>query len=67
MLANYLTSASPPPEELQAVAAKLPSSWLYTLDGADHGFSVLKSSNRNRQDVWNEATDAFLGWLDDLG
>ena len=36
---------------------------VHLLEGADHGFSVLKSSGRAREDVWAEATDALGEWL----
>ncbi len=54
------------PEELQAAAACVPRALVYVLDGANHGFSVLKSSGKTRQDVWAEAVDATLAWLDDV-
>jgi hypothetical protein len=34
------------------------------LEGADHGFATLKSSGQTRQDVWAEAVDALLAFLD---
>lgn len=54
------------PEELETVAARIPDATVHILDGADHGFSVLKSSNRTRQDVWDEATGALLRLIDHL-
>ena len=36
------------------------------LDGADHGFAVLKSSGRSREDVWDEAADVLVEWLGGL-
>ncbi len=51
------------PEELTAAAGKAPRSTVHLLDGADHGFAVLKSSGRTREDVWREAVDAFLHFL----
>ena len=53
------------PEELQAAASKVPNSKIHLLDGADHGFGVLKSSGRTKDDVWREATDGLLAWLHD--
>ena len=54
------------PEELRQAAAKVPRSNLHLLDGADHGFSVLKSSDRTRDEVWNEAVAALVDWLGTL-
>jgi uncharacterized protein len=48
------------PEELQAAAAGVPRANVHFLEGADHGFSVLKSSGRTRVDVWAEAAQALL-------
>jgi hypothetical protein len=51
------------PDELTAAARKLPNAHVHLLDGADHGFNVLKSSGRTREDVWADATDALLGFM----
>ena len=51
------------PEELREAAALVPRSDVRLLDGADHGFAVLKSSGRTREDVWSDATGHFLDWL----
>lgn len=53
------------PEELASAAAMAPRSTAYLLDGADHGFSVLKSSGRVREDVWGEAVEAMLRFLEE--
>lgn len=50
------------PDDLIAVAEKMGNSQFHKLDGADHGFAVLKSSGRTREDVWKEAVDAMLDW-----
>jgi predicted alpha/beta-hydrolase family hydrolase len=50
-------------EELIEAASMVPDSEVHILDGADHGFAVLKSSGRDREDVWTEATDSLLDWL----
>ena len=50
-------------EELMEAASMVPDSQVHILDGADHGFAVLKSSGRDREDVWTEATDSLLDWL----
>ena len=51
------------PDELRMAASKVPESSLHLLEGADHGFGVLKSSGRKREDVWEEATGALEGWI----
>ena len=51
------------PDELRLVASRLSPPEIHLLDGADHGFRVLKSSGRTRADVWAEAVQATLGWL----
>ena len=55
------------PEELRAASSRVVDSSVHLLGGADHGFSVLKSSGRTRADAWDEAIDAMLEWLRDLG
>jgi predicted alpha/beta-hydrolase family hydrolase len=54
-------------DELGAVAAKMARARVNLLEGADHGFSVAKSTGRTRTDVWDEAYRylvAFLSGLD---
>ena len=51
------------PEELQRAASKTPRATVHLLQGADHGFRVLKSSGRTREEVWKEAVDGMLGWI----
>ena len=43
-------------DQLKEAAATVPVSAVHLLDGADHGFAVLKSSGRTKEDVWIEAT-----------
>ena len=54
------------PEELRDAAAKIPGAELHLLDGADHGFNMLKSSGKTRNDVWEDVVGKFSGWLDSL-
>ena len=54
------------PEELERAVGKVPEGRLHLLEGADHGFAVPKSSGRTRREVWDEATDVFIGWLRSL-
>ena len=51
------------PQELKTAAAKVPKVTVHLLEAADHGFNVLKSSGRSREDVGNEATKSLLAWL----
>jgi predicted alpha/beta-hydrolase family hydrolase len=55
------------PDELKQAAAMVPGARLHLLEGADHGFSVPKSSGRKREDVWTEACDALIEFLATLG
>lgn len=54
------------PDELAVAAALVPDVRVHLLDGADHGFAVLKSSGRSREDVWAEAAGVLVGWLGGL-
>jgi len=47
------------PEELTAAATRVPLARVHILDGADHGYAVLKSTGRTRGDVWEEALSAL--------
>ena len=51
------------PDELRSAASAVPGSTVHLLEGADHGFSVRKSSGRTRTDVWEEAIGALLKLL----
>ena len=53
-------------EELEVAASKLPKAVIHRLEGADHGFAVLKSSGRTRSEVWTEAADGLLSWLSNI-
>ena len=50
-------------EELTEAAGRVAGAGLYFLDGADHGFAVLKASGRTREDVWSEAASALRDFL----
>jgi len=52
------------PAELRSAARKVKGARLHLLDGADHGFSVKKSSGRTRQDVHAEAIETLAAWLE---
>ena len=51
------------PDELAEAVSKIKEIRLHFLDGADHGFSVRKSSGKTRQDIWDEAIETFVDWL----
>jgi predicted alpha/beta-hydrolase family hydrolase len=54
------------PDDLTAVAGRMPNGAFHVLDGADHGFAVLKRSGRAREDVWKEAADVLLEWFEGI-
>ncbi len=54
------------PDELTEAVSKIKGARVHLLDGADHGFSVRKSSGRTRQDVWDEALETFIDWLQEI-
>jgi predicted alpha/beta-hydrolase family hydrolase len=49
--------------ELSESTRLVPAARLHILEGADHGFAVLKASGRKREDVWAEAVAALLEHL----
>jgi predicted alpha/beta-hydrolase family hydrolase len=54
------------PAELSEAVALVPMGRLHVLDGADHGYKVLKASGRSQQDVWEDALAAFLSFAGEL-
>ncbi|MBM3933114.1 MAG: dienelactone hydrolase [SAR202 cluster bacterium] len=54
------------PEQLRAAAAQVPDSTVRLLDGADHGFKVLKSTGRTQTDVYREAAAALVEFMGKL-
>jgi len=51
------------PEELTVATATVDGAVVKLLDGADHGFNMLKRSGRTREQVWEEAVDEMIHWL----
>jgi|CXWL01.1.fsa_nt_gi predicted alpha/beta-hydrolase family hydrolase len=51
------------PDELRVAAKNVRGAKLHLLDGADHGFSVKKSSGRTKADVYGEAVAVLTDWL----
>ena len=51
------------PGQLRSAAERIPGATLHLIEGADHGFATLKSSGRTREDVWQEACEALLAFL----
>lgn len=51
------------PDELTDAAALVAGSTVRHMESADHGFNAPKSSGRTREDVYAEATAAFVEWL----
>lgn len=54
------------PDQLTEAAELVAHFTVQILEGADHGFSALKSSGRTRQDIWEEATGSLLAFLSTL-
>lgn len=55
------------PALMEQALAGLGDNWRMTwLDGADHGFHVLKRSGRTDTEVIDEAADAVAGWTGTL-
>ena len=52
------------PDELAQAASMASNPTVHLLESHDHGFATLKSSGRTRADVWSEAADRFLQWLE---
>ena len=50
------------PEELAEAARLVPDSSLHLMEGADHGFAVLKSSGRTKQDILADVVDTLVAW-----
>jgi predicted alpha/beta-hydrolase family hydrolase len=48
------------------LAAVRPKPTLHVLDGADHGFHVLKRSGRTDDEVLDEACETFAAWAGSL-
>ena len=49
---------------MDAVVARLPNTWtMHWLEGADHGFHVLRASGRSDGDVLNEIGEVSERWL----
>jgi uncharacterized protein len=51
------------PEELSIATAAIDEVVVKLLDGADHGFNMLKRSGRTRDQIWEEAVDEMIQWL----
>ena len=52
---------------MEAVVERLTGRWtMHWLDGADHGFHVLKSSGRSDGEVLNEIAETSIAWASDL-
>ena len=50
------------PDELQNAAGLVGASTTHFMEGADHGFAVLKRSGRTREEVFAEAVDVLVAW-----
>jgi predicted alpha/beta-hydrolase family hydrolase len=55
---NFATSVN-----LGAISNSMTNAKFHEIDGAAHGFAVLKRSDRSREDVWREVLDVTLAWI----
>jgi uncharacterized protein len=55
------------PEELAKAAAEVQGSKLHFMEGADHGFAVLKRSGRTKDEVFEEAVTELLAFVQERG
>jgi predicted alpha/beta-hydrolase family hydrolase len=55
------------PADLAQVARTMKRAAIHVLEEADHGYSVPAASSRTRHDVWQEAVDATLEWMREVG
>ena len=55
------------PEELALATAVDEGSTLHLLDGADHSFAVLKRGGRTKDEVYAEAVDALIAFVEARG
>ncbi len=51
------------PEELSIATDAVDGAVMKLLDGAEHGFNMLKRSGRTREQVWEEAVGEMIHWL----
>jgi len=51
------------PDLIHHVTSPLPQATLHSVDGADHGFAVLKRSGRTGEEVMAELADTAAGWM----
>ena len=52
-------------ELLAPIVAELPDAALHIVEGADHGFHVLKRSGRTDDEVMDDLADTVRAWLDE--
>lgn len=52
-----------PLDALTPIVERLPRATLHVVDGADHGFAVLKRSGRTDDDVHEELADTTAAWI----
>ena len=52
---------------MEGVVGRLSGRWtMHWLEGADHGFHVLKSSGKSGEDVLGEIAQASIAWVTGL-
>jgi len=55
------------PEEMANAAAQIEGAKLHFLEGADHGFAVLKRSGRTKEEIYQEAVAELLTFVQERG
>lgn len=55
------------PEEMTNAAAQVESAEIHFLEGADHGFAVLKRSGRTKEEVYDESITELLRFVEEHG
>jgi uncharacterized protein len=55
------------PEEMTKAAAEVEGAKLHFLDGADHGFAVLKRSGRTKDEIFDETIATLLAFVQERG
>jgi predicted alpha/beta-hydrolase family hydrolase len=53
-----------PLDSLRPIVAALPRATLHVVEGADHGFAVLKRSGRTNDEAMGEIADAVATWIE---
>jgi predicted alpha/beta-hydrolase family hydrolase len=66
MFVSGTSDAFGSPDELRGASKKVKGAKVHFLEGADHGFAVKKSTGRTRDDVYEEAVNVLVEYLEKL-